>query len=67
MVTAPGQGLIFVDTIGRVQTRGVIWQNDVVLASGSTSRQPDDRLGARVQAGPVVVALQGQGGSDWGV
>ena len=35
----------------------------MVLASGSTGRQPDDRLGARVQAGPVVVAVQGQGGA----
>ena len=62
-VTAPGQGLVFVDTTGGVQTRGTIWQNDVVLASGSTGRPPDERLGARVQAGPVVVAVQGQGGA----
>ena len=62
-VTAPGQGLVFVDTTGGVQTRGSIWQNDVALASGPTGRPPDDRLGARVQAGPVVVAVQGQGGA----
>ena len=62
-VTAPGQGLVFVDTTGGVQTRGSIWQNDVALASGPTGRSPDDRLGARVQAGPVVVAVQGQGGA----
>ena len=62
-VTAPGQGLVFVDTSGGVQTRGSIWQNDVALASGPTGRPPDDRLGARVQAGPVVVAVQGQGGA----
>ena len=62
-VTAPGRGLVFVDTTGGVQTRGIIWQNDEVLASGSTSRQPDDRLGALVQAGTVVVAVQGQGGA----
>ena len=62
-VTAPGQGLVFVDTTGGVQTRGTIWQNDVALASGSTGRPPDERLGARVQAGPVVVAIQGQGGA----
>ena len=35
----------------------------MVLASGSTGRPPDERLGARVQAGPVVVAVQGQGGA----
>ena len=62
-VTAPGQGLVFVDTTGGVQTRGTIWQNDVVLASGSTGEQQNERLGARVQAGPVVVAVEGQGGA----
>ena len=62
-VTAPGQGLVFVDTTGGVQTRGSIWQNDVALASGSTGGQQNERLGARVQAGPVVVAIQGQGGA----
>ena len=62
-VTAPGQGLLFVDTTGGVQTRGTISQNDVVLASGPTGGQQNDRLGARVQAGPVVVALRGQGGA----
>ncbi len=62
-VTAPGQGLVFVDTSGGVQTRGSIWQNDVVLASGPAGRPPDERLGARVQAGPVGVAVQGQGGA----
>ena len=61
-VTAPGQGLVFVDTTGGVQTRGSIWQNDVALASGSTGQQ-NERLGARVQAGPVVVALHGQDGA----
>ena len=62
-VTAPGQGLVFVDTTGGVQTRGSIWQNDVVLASGSTGEQQNERLGARVQAGPVVVAVEGQDGA----
>ena len=47
-----------------MQTRGTLWQNDVVVASGSTSgTRPDDRLGALVQAGQVVVAVQGQGGA----
>ena len=62
-VTAPGQGLVFVDTTGGVPTRGTIWQNDVVVASGPTGGQQNDRLGALVQAGPVVVAVQGQGGA----
>ena len=62
-VTAPGRGLVFIDTTRGVPTRGIIWQNDVVLASGSTGGQQNDRLGALVQAGPVVVAVQGQGGA----
>ena len=63
-VTAPGQGLLFVDTTGSVQTRGTIWQDNVVLASGPTAgRQQNARLGARVQAGPVIIALQSQGGA----
>ena len=51
------------DTTGGVPARGTLWQNDAVLAAGSTGRLPDDRLGARVQAGLVVVAIQGQGGA----
>ena len=66
-VTAPGQGLVFVDTTGGVQTRGTIRQTDVVLASGSTGEQQNERLGARVQAGPVVVAVEGQGRGDGAV
>ena len=62
-VTVPGPGLLFVDTPRGVPTRGILWQNGVVLESGPTGRPPDDRLGARVQAGSVVVALQGQGGA----
>ena len=63
-VTAPDRGLLFVDTISSVNTRGTIWQDGGVLASGPTSSsQQDDRLGARVQAGQVVVALRGQGGA----
>ena len=61
-VTVPERGLVFVDTTGSVPTRGTIWQNDEVLASGSTGGR-GARLGARVQAGAVVVAVQGQGGA----
>ena len=61
-VTAPGRGLVFVDTFGGVPLRGTIWQNDVPLASGSMGGgRQDDRLGVLVQAGPVLVAVQGQG------
>ena len=62
-VTVPGRGLVFVDTTGGVPIRGTLWQDGVVLASGPTGRQQDVRLGALVQAGQVVVALQGQGGA----
>ena len=63
-VTAPGRGLVFVDTTGSVPTRGTLRQNDVVLASGPISDQGQaERLGALVQAGPVVVAVASQGGA----
>ena len=61
-LTVPGRGLVFVDTTG-VPTQGRIWQNEAVLATGPTGRGPGARLGARVQAGDVVVAVQGQGGA----
>ena len=63
-VTAPGRGLLFVDTTGSGQLRGTLWQDGTVLASGATDGSGQAaRLGARVQTGPVVVAIQGQGGA----
>ena len=63
-VPAPGRGLLFVDTTGQVQTHGSLWQAGATLAAGPTDGgQPGARLGARVEAGPVVIALQGQGGA----
>ena len=63
-VTAPGRGLLFVDTPGGVPLRGTLWQDGAVVAAGPTrGSEQEDRLGARVQAGTVVVALQGQGGA----
>ena len=63
-VTAPGQGLLFVEAPGSVALRGTLWQDGVVVAAGPTgSGQPPTRLGARVQAGPVVVAVYSQGGA----
>ena len=63
-VTAPSRGLLFVDTTGSVNTRGTLWQDGTVLASGPTGRSGQAaRLGARVEAGDVVVAVQGQGGA----
>ena len=51
------------DTTGSVNLRGTLWQNEEVLATGPTGRGPGARLGARVQAGDVVVAVAGQGGA----
>ena len=63
-VTVPDQGVVFVDTTGGGNIRGTIWQDEVVLASGLTGqRQAGARLGTLVQAGPVVMAIQGQGGA----
>ena len=62
-LTAPGRGLVFVDTPGSVNLRGTLWQNEEVLVTGPTGRGPGARLGALVQAGDVVVAVQGQGGA----
>ena len=62
-VTAPDRGLVFVETTGSVNLRGTLWQNGEVLESGPTASQPAARLGARVEAGAVVVAVAGQGGA----
>ena len=62
-VTAPGRGLVFVDTTGGVNLRGTISQNETVLATGPPGSRQAARLGAPVQAGTVVVAVQGQGGA----
>ena len=62
-VTAPSRGLVFVETTGSVNLRGTLWQNGEVLESGPTGRQTDARLGALVEAGAVIVAVQGQGGA----
>ena len=62
-LTAPGRGLVFVDTPGSVNLRGTLWQNEEVLATGPTGRGQGARLGAPVQAGDVVVAVAAQGGA----
>ena len=63
-VTVPGRGVVFVDLSGRANARATIWQDGVALAAGPTgNNRQDDRLGALVQPGAVVVAVQGQGGT----
>ena len=62
-VTIPERGLVFVETTGAGPLQGTILQDGVVWASGPIGgRQAHDRLGVLVQAGPVVVAVQGQAG-----
>ena len=62
-VSAPDRGLVFVDTPGNVNLRGTLWQDGAELASGPTGRGQGARLGARVEAGDVVVAVAAQGGA----
>ena len=62
-LTAPGRGLVFVDTTGSVNLRGTLWQDGEELTTGPTGRGQGARLGAPVQAGDVVVAVAGQGGA----
>ena len=63
-VTAPGQGLLFVETTGGVSLRGTLWQDGAQLAAGPTgSSGQDGRLGALVAAGDVVVAVASHGGA----
>ena len=57
-------GVLVVETSGPTATMGTVWQAGAELAtaaSGGAGR--NFRLGARVEAGPVVIALQGQGGA----
>ena len=63
IVSAPDRGLVFVDTPGNVNLRGTLWQDGAELASGPTGRGQGARLGARVEAGDVVVAVAAQGGA----
>ena len=63
IVSAPDRGLVFVDTPGNVNLRGTMWQDGAELASGPTGRGQGARLGARVEAGDVVVAVAAQGGA----
>ena len=63
-VDVPHAGVLVVETSGPTATMGTVWQAGAELAtanSGGAGR--NFRLGARVEAGPVVIALQGQGGA----
>ena len=58
----PQPGLVFVETRGPTSTAGTVWQHGLPLGQAVASGQWQNfRLGVPVQAGPVVVALSGQG------
>ena len=61
-VTVPRAGLVFVQTTGRTPTGVTVWQDGVELDQIAPSeRWQNFRLGVPVQAGPVVVVVQGTG------
>ena len=61
-MTVPRAGLVFVQTTGRTPTGVTVWQDGVELGQIAPSeRWQNFRLGVAVQAGPVVVAVQGTG------
>ena len=58
----PRAGLVFVQTTGRTPTGVTVWQDGVELGQiAPSTRWQNFRLGVPVQAGPVVVAVQGTG------
>ena len=61
-LTAPYAGVLVVETSGATDTRGVVWQDDVEVATADSGGADQNfRLSARVEAGPVVIAVRGTG------
>ena len=61
-LTAPSAGVVVVETSGTTDTRATVWQAGAVLASADSGGAGQNfRLGARVAAGPVVIAVRGNG------
>ena len=62
-LTAPYAGVLVVETTGRTDTQGTVWQDDVELATAdSGGTRQNFRLSVRVAAGePVVLAVRGNG------
>ncbi len=61
-LTAPQAGVLVVETTGRTDTRATVWQDGVEVArADSGGRGQNFRLGARVEAGSVVIAVRGNG------
>ncbi len=60
--TAPHAGVVVVETSGSTDTRGAVWQDGVEVASvASGGAGRNFRLSVRVEAGPVVIAVWGNG------
>ena len=61
-LTAPHAGVFVVETSGATDTRGTVWQAGVELASADSGGSGQNfRLSTRVEAGPVVIAVRGNG------
>jgi len=61
-LTAPHAGVLLVGTIGSTDTQGTVWQDDEELAmADSGGTRQNFRLSVRVEAGPVVIAVAGNG------
>ena len=60
--TAPHAGVVVVETSGSTATRGTVWQAGVEVASAASGGAGQNfRLSVRVGAGPVVIAVRGNG------
>ena len=61
-LTAPQDGVVAVETTGSTDTRATVWQNGVEVASADSGGAGQNfRLRVRVAAGPVVIAVRGNG------
>ena len=61
-LTAPQAGVFIVETTGATDTRATVWQDGVEVArADSGGRGQNFRLRTRVEAGPVVMAVRGNG------
>ena len=61
-LTLPQAGVLVVETTGSTDTVGTVWQDGEELAmADSSGARRNFRLSVRVQAGPVVIAVAGNG------
>ena len=61
-LTVPHAGVLVVETSGSTDTRATVWQAGVELASADSGGSGRNlRLSVQVEAGPVVLAVRGNG------